>query len=68
MIELTKKNPGVIVRILGKGGSRWSILGIQKESILSYGAVWNLVKRLEKAGYVARERGLYKLTNREVLG
>lgn len=67
MIELTRKNLEIIVRILSKGGGRWSILEIQRDSALSYGAVWNLIKKLEKAGYVAKERGSYKLTNREVL-
>lgn len=67
MIELTRKNLEIIIRILEKGGSKWSILEIQKESALSYGAVWNLIKKLEKAGYVAKDNGLYKLTNRGVL-
>jgi len=67
MIELTRKNLEVIIRILEKGSSKWSILEIQKESALSYGAVWNLIKKLEKAGYVAKDNGMYKLTNRNVL-
>ncbi len=67
MIELTKKNLEIIIRILARGGGRWSILGIHKKSALSYGAVWNLIKKLEKAGYVTRGKGLYKLTNRNVL-
>ncbi len=67
MIELTKKNLEILVRILEKGGDKWSILEIQKESTLSYGAGWNLIKKLENAGYVTKEKGLYKLTNRDVL-
>ncbi|MBU4265775.1 MAG: hypothetical protein L6243_06290 [Candidatus Altiarchaeales archaeon] len=67
MIELTRKNLEIIIRILDKGSSKWSILEIQKDSALSYGAVWNLIKKLEKAGYVAKDNGLYKLTNRNVL-
>lgn len=67
MIELTKKNLEIIIRILEKGSNKWSVLEIQKDSALSYGAVWNLIKKLEKAGYVIKEKGLYKLTNREVL-
>jgi len=67
MIELTKKNLEIIVRILEKGSSKWSVLEIQRDSALSYGGVWNLIKKLENAGYVMKERGLYKLTNREVL-
>ncbi len=67
MIQLTKKNLEIIIRILEKGGNKWSMLEIQKDSALSYGAVWNFIKKLEKAGYVTKEKGLYKLTNREIL-
>lgn len=64
---MTKKNLEIIIRILEKGENKWSILEIQKESALSYGAVWNLIKKLEKAGYVVKEKGRYKLANRDAL-
>lgn len=64
MLKLTIKRVGTLAWIIENVDKAWSIYELAKEAgTLDYSATHAFVKELEKAGFVIKTRGRYRLSN-----
>ncbi|MEE8168073.1 MAG: hypothetical protein V3T58_04295 [Candidatus Hydrothermarchaeales archaeon] len=64
MLKLTSKRAGTLTWIIENVDKKWSIYELAKDAeTLDYSATHTFVKELEKAGFVIKMRGRYRLSN-----
>jgi len=67
-MRLSEARIEIINKLLAQGARAWSIYSLHKEVDLTYPAVFNFVKDLEKAGYLEKNNGRYSVSMKKDVG